>query len=181
MDSALLLSVLASHVTLITINPELRGEQVLIDRIAASTNITVMTSTTTAAISGTAEVTGLAVTQNGKTEQLSVNGIFVEVGYVVDGTLVGGLTTVDERHQIMVHPADNTTSVPGLFAAGNITTITQKQVVISAGEGAKAGLGAVQYLAQLRGQPTAIIDWTHAPPMHHQSPPPNQLPSSQRT
>jgi len=169
MDAALLLARFARHVTLITKHPELRGEQVLIDRLKKTPNVDVLLQAKTKEIHGTSRVEGLSVTLAEETRRFAVTGVFVEVGYVVDPTLHAQLVETDDRRQIKINPRDNSTSVPGLFAAGDITNITQKQVVISAGEGAKAALGVAAYLQQRDPSlPVADTDWTHVTPLRHE-------------
>jgi thioredoxin reductase len=102
--------------------------------------------------------------------QHDVEGVFVEVGYTVNPQLVEHLAPLDARKQIIVDPATNSTSVPGLFAAGDITTILQKQIVISAGEGAKAALAVDAYLQSLGRKPrSGATDWGVSTPLHHQT------------
>lgn len=169
MDAALLLAKYASRVTLITKHPELRGEQVLLDRLHQTKNVEILTDARTTEIFGETVVDGLSVSTKDGDRRFDVSGVFVEVGYVVDPTLHADIVQTDGRRQIIINPRDNSTSVPGLFAAGDITNITQKQVVISAGEGAKAALGVAAYLQQRDPSlPVADTDWTHTAPMHHE-------------
>ena len=111
----------------------------------------------------------MTVVVDKKEQTIPVSGVFVEIGFTVDAKLAAGLTAVDERQQIIVDLATNGTSVPGLFAAGDVTTIQQKQVVISAGEGAKAALAVDAYLQSLGQKPkTGKVDWGVSTPMHHE-------------
>jgi len=168
MDAALLLAHFSPQVTLITHNAEWRGEKVLIDRIKETPSIRQMTNTTTKEILGDKTVTGVVIEQSGRTETLSVGGVFVEIGFTINPALMTGLTDLDHRSQIIVDPLTNGTSVPGLFAAGDVTMITQKQIVISAGEGAKAALSAHQYLQALGHiKRTGAVDWGVSTPMRH--------------
>jgi alkyl hydroperoxide reductase subunit AhpF len=75
---------------------------------------------------------------------------------------------LDGRNQIVVNPVNNSTNVPGVFAAGDVTSVNQKQVVISAGEGAKAALGVFQYLQALgKIKKAGLVDWGVSTPMHY--------------
>ncbi|MBI3572713.1 MAG: FAD-dependent oxidoreductase [Candidatus Kerfeldbacteria bacterium] len=170
MDAALVLSKIGAEVTLVTTNAEFRGEKILIDRVAQTRNITTMTETTTKEIQGTDHVTHLVVEQSGHTTSLPVQGVFVEIGFTVNPALVKDLVDLDGRHQIIVHPGSNATTVPGIFAAGDVTNISEKQVVISAGEGAKAALAVAQYLQSTGRLPkSGHVDWGVAPPHHHET------------
>lgn len=169
MDAALLLAAFCPTVSLITINGELHGERVLVDRLAQTPNVRIMTRTKTVAIEGDATVTGLVVERGGRRETIPVGGVFVEIGLTVNPGLVSGLLPLDERNQIIINPIDNGTNVPGLFAAGDVTTVAQKQIVVSAGEGAKAALGAYAYLQAIgRVARGGVVDWASAAPRHHQ-------------
>lgn len=171
MDAALLLSQLCPNVHLLTVNPEFHGERVLIERLVQTPNVTTLTSAVTKDISGETVVTGLTYEQGGRRHQLAVQGVFVEIGFTVNPSLMKDLTMLDQRHQIIITDANNGTNVPGLFAAGDVTTIAQKQIVISAGEGAKAALGVHQYLQALGRVPrSGTVDWGVSTPMRHQRP-----------
>lgn len=169
MDAALLLAHLDATVTVITHHDEWRGEKILIERMLANSKITPLTKATTKSVIGQDQVVGLEVEQAGQTQQLAVEGVFVEIGFTVNPGLIRGLTELDSRNQVIVNPADNSTSIPGLFAAGDVTNVNQKQIVISAGEGAKAALGVYQYLQRLgRLKPGGLVDWGTATPYRHE-------------
>lgn len=166
MDAALLLANLDATVSLLTVNAEFHGERVLIDRLRAMPSITVFTQAHVKEVLGKDSVAGLKFMQAEQEKQLAVNGVFVEIGFTVKPDLVRALVDLDGRNQIVIHPGDNSTSVPGLFAAGDITTIPQKQIVISAGEGAKAALGVYQYLQSIKRIPVGgKVDWGVKTPM----------------
>ncbi len=169
MDAALLLSKLCPEVHLLNKNPELRGEHVLMERLKKTKNVTVHYSVTVEEVLGPERVQGIRFTQDGHAQTLDVDGVFVEIGFTVNSKLVDNLVELDDRKQVII-TNDNGTSIPGVFAAGDVTTIEQKQIVISAGEGAKAALAAYQYL-QARGlkKKAAKIDWGVKTPKHHES------------
>ena len=91
--------------------------------------------------------------------ELPVDGLFVELGYVVDSKIVKNIVKLDEQEQIIVD-ANQATSIPGIFAAGDATNRTYKQAVISAGQGAAAGLACYDWLMHCRGQIGLSSDWT---------------------
>lgn len=170
MDAALLLRKLDATVHLLNKNSEMRGERILIDRVMSDPGIKKHFGATTTNVLGTDRVSGIAFTgPDGAEQTLKVAGIFVEIGFTIHSKLVEGLVETDARKQIII-THDNATSVPGLFAAGDVTTIDQKQVVISAGEGAKAALSANQYL-QARGlvKKGVKIDWGIKAPTHYET------------
>lgn len=88
---------------------------------------------------------------------LELDGVFIEIGYVANTKWLSGLIELDGRGQIVTDKRGHT-SIPGLFAAGDITDMDYKQLVISAGEGAKAALEAYRFLHHTEGKPI-IPDW----------------------
>jgi len=168
MDAALLLSKFCPKVTIMTRNDEFRGERVLIERMNENANIVKIMNGVTKAIAGETAPTGVVVDIAGQEQTIAVTGVFVEVGYTVNPKLVVGLASLDARNQIIVDPLTNGTDIPGLFAAGDVTTIAQKQIVISAGEGAKAALSVDAYVQSLGQKPrTGNTDWGVSTPLHH--------------
>ncbi len=158
MDAAILLSKLANKVYLIHRRNEFRGEQVLIDRINEAENIEIIYNSQVKEIKGETVVKNLVlanINDDSQVKEINLNGVFVEIGYQVKGDLVEGLVDLDAKNQILVNN-NNETSTPGIFAAGDVTNISYKQIVISAGEGAKAALQAYKYLNA--GKPTGV-DW----------------------
>jgi alkyl hydroperoxide reductase subunit AhpF len=108
--------------------------------------VDIWTNTKVIEIMGDKVVTGIKVEKNGIETILSVQGIFVEIGSVPNSEIVN---FVKKNHlgEIIVN-CKCETSVPGLFAAGDVTDVPEKQIVIAAGEGAKAALSAFKYLSQ---------------------------------
>lgn len=160
MDAALLLAKLCPEVHLVVRGEALKGEAVMMEKIAAAKNIQVHTATVPVSISGEKTVAGITVSKaDGADHQtLAVQGVFVEIGFVVKADLVRDLVALDKRNQVIINH-ENETDVPGIFAAGDITTIANKQIVISAGEGAKAALKAYDYLQKQSGKPAIPTDW----------------------
>ena len=98
------------------------------------------------------------VNDESKEREIEVDGIFVEIGYMAKTKWLGELVEYDERGQIKVNK-NCETKTPGLFAAGDVTDIEYKQIIISGGEGAKAALQAYKYLQQTKGIKGVGIDW----------------------
>ncbi|MFH0804897.1 MAG: FAD-dependent oxidoreductase [Patescibacteria group bacterium] len=157
LDAALLLSKIARRVYLLVRNDRLRGEAVLISRVQDCANVTVLFQTTVKSIDGTTVVERITVADvsAGQDRPIAVSGVFVEIGFQVRSDLVKDLVQLDANSQIVVSPSGET-SVPGIFAAGDVTNTPYKQIVISAGEGAKAALQAYQYL---NGGKPGGVDW----------------------
>jgi len=106
---------------------------------------------------GDTKVNKLVYTQNDTDKEIAVDGIFVEIGHLAKTDWVAELVELNERKEIKIS-LDCVTKTPGLFAAGDITDISYKQAVISAGEGSKAALQAYKFL---QGSDSIVLpDWS---------------------
>ncbi len=148
LDAAIQLAKIARQVYVININAGLTGDEVMRETLYASKNVAVMNNASITAVLGEKFVNAIRVRTGGKEESLSVQGVFVEVGLIPNTDFVKGVER-NERGEIKVDSA-NQTSVPGIFAAGDATDVPSKQIIIAAGEGAKAAMSASRYLAQHR-------------------------------
>ena len=81
--------------------------------------------------------------------ELDVGGVFIEIGLIPNSEATKAITTLNRIGEVEVNCA-NETGVPGLFAAGDVTNVPEKQIVVAAGEGAKAALQAHRYLQRLK-------------------------------
>ena len=157
LDAALLASKYSKKVYLIHRRDSFTGEQVLIDAVNLTKNIEVMFESQIKEIKGDKVVKSLLLT-NGK--EVETDGIIVEIGFIVDHSLVEGLVKLDEKKQVLVNNVQET-SEPGIFAAGDLTETPYKQAIISAAEGAKAALSCYDYLQKLQGKRGILADWHH--------------------
>jgi NADH-dependent peroxiredoxin subunit F len=149
MDALLALSKVAKRVHSINLNPDLVGDEVLKNKIHQSQNVTFYNNTKTLEIVGEQSVTGLKIQKKDTPAQLvPVQGIFVEIGYV-PSIAFDHLTAKNDKDEIKVD-GNLQTNVPGLFAAGDINDAWGEQIVIAAGEGAKAAMAVADYLNRLK-------------------------------
>ena len=86
--------------------------------------------------------------ESGEEKHLDVTGVFIEIGLVPNSEAVKELVELNKWGEVTVTPACETT-VPGLYAAGDVTDVPEKQIIVAAGEGAKAALQAHRYLQRL--------------------------------
>lgn len=145
LDATLALSKTAKQVFVVNLNQALSGETIVKDKVESAPNVKIFNNTKATAILGEKSVTGLEVLPFGKEKHvLEVDGVFVEIGYEPSGEF-DELTQKNERGEIQV---DNNlmTNVPGLFAAGDINDAWGEQIIIAAGEGAKAAMAVSDYL-----------------------------------
>ena len=140
---------IAEHVYLISLTP-LTGDQILIDKVKGATNITIFIEHETLEITGDNFVSGIRIRdlKGGEERSLEVGGIFIEIGLSPNSELAKGLVNLNRLGEIEVNCACET-GIPGLYAAGDVTNAPEKQIVVAAGEGAKAALQAHRYLQRL--------------------------------
>jgi alkyl hydroperoxide reductase subunit F len=146
-----LIKIPAGKIYLININPQLGGDAVMREQVEArSDKVEILNAHQTTAIAGDKFVTGLEVKDisSGKTRHIDAQGIFIEIGSIPSTTFVKDLVKLNQWGEIIIDPKDNGTSCPGIFAAGDVTDVREKQIIIAAGEGAKAALGAYDYLVR---------------------------------
>lgn len=148
LDAALQLIRIARHVHIINNTPRLGGDQVMREKVEAAPNVTVVNNARVTAIKGDRMVGALAFEREGRAEEVAVGGVFVEIGLVPNSGLAVGVEK-NEHGEIKIN-IRNETSVPGIFAAGDVTDVPEKQIIIAAGEGSKAALSAFKYINQNR-------------------------------
>jgi alkyl hydroperoxide reductase subunit F len=122
----------------------------MIEKLSDAKNLTIYTEQQTAKIIGQDMVEGIVIKdlKTGNSKQLEVTGIFVQIGLLPNSDMVKDLVKLNQVGEVPVNCSCET-EIPGLFAAGDVTTVPEKQIVIAAGEGAKASLQAHRYLRRL--------------------------------
>ncbi|MES2944454.1 MAG: alkyl hydroperoxide reductase subunit F [Pseudomonadota bacterium] len=146
-EAAIDLAGIVGHVTLIEYDTALRADAVLQRKLNSLPNVTVFTNAQTTEITGDQKVTGLIYKDRASSELKTVplEGVFIQIGLVPNTDWLKGVVELSKHGEIVVD-ARGQTSVPGVFAAGDATTVPFKQIIIAAGDGAKAALGAFDHL-----------------------------------
>ncbi len=147
-EAAIDLAGIVSHVTLIEFDSKLRADAVLQRKLHSLPNVNVITSALTSEVKGDGQkVTGLVYKDRNSDEFINIEleGIFVQIGLLPNSEWLKGTIELSNRGEIIVD-ARGETSLPGIFAAGDVTTVPYKQIVIAVGEGAKASLSAFDHL-----------------------------------
>ncbi len=145
LESAIMMSAIASKVYVVNKNPKFKGEQVLIDKVSHLANVEIIYEAMTQAIFGDKFVNGLEYRDKaGAVHKLDVGGVFVHIGQTPNSSFVEGVE-LNEFKEIKVDLVGRT-NISGLFAAGDVTTMPHKQIVIAAGQGVAALLSIVDYL-----------------------------------
>ncbi|MGA1864966.1 MAG: NAD(P)/FAD-dependent oxidoreductase [bacterium] len=148
LESVLQLTKIAKKIYLADIAPRLIADPIMIEKAEASPKVTIYNSTKVEKIYGDNFVQGLRITHKGKTEDLPVQGIFIEIGSVPSSGFVKDVKK-NGVGEIMIN-CRSETNVPGIFAAGDVTDVPAKQIIVACGEGAKAALRAFEYLSKNR-------------------------------
>jgi NADH-dependent peroxiredoxin subunit F len=153
-EAAIDLAGVVAHVTLIEFAPELKADAILVNKLKSLPNVEIHTNAQTTEITGTGpdgkdtgKVNGLRYKDRatGTEHLVALEGVFVQIGLVPNTEWLKGTLELSKFGEIVVD-AKGHTSVPGVFAAGDCTTVPYKQIVIAAGEGAKAALSAFDHL-----------------------------------
>ena len=147
-EAAIDLAGVVAHVTLIEFADQLKADAVLISKLKSLPNVTIITNAQTTEITGDGnKVNGIRYKDRatGEDHHIVLEGIFVQIGLVPNTEFLKGTVELSKYGEIVVD-AKCHTNIPGVFAAGDVTTVPYKQIVIAAGEGAKAALSAFDYL-----------------------------------
>lgn len=147
-EAAIDLAGVVAHVTLLEFADKLRADAVLQRKLASLSNVSVVLNAQTTQVAGDGnKVTALHYTDrtSGAAQELTLDGVFVQIGLLPNTDWLRGVVNLSKHGEIEVD-ARGQTSVPGVFAAGDATTVPYKQIIIATGEGAKAALSAFDYL-----------------------------------
>ncbi|WEN41043.1 NADH dehydrogenase [Thauera sp. GDN1] len=146
-EAAIDLAGVVAHVTLIEFLEDLRADAVLQKKLYSLPNVTVIKNAQTTEVTGTDKVNGLMYKDraSGESKRIDLEGIFVQIGLLPNTDFLKGTLELTRFGEIIVD-ARGQTSVPGVFAAGDCTTVPYKQIIIAMGEGAKASLSAFDHL-----------------------------------
>jgi alkyl hydroperoxide reductase subunit F len=146
-EAAIDLAGIVGHVTLIEYDTALRADAVLQRKLKSLSNVDVFTNAQTTEITGDQKVNGLIYKDRatGELNTVPLEGVFIQIGLVPNTDWLKGVVELSKHGEIIVD-AKGQTSLPGVFAAGDATTVPFKQIIIAAGDGAKAALGAFDHL-----------------------------------
>jgi len=147
-EAALDLAGIVKSVTVFEFMPELKADQVLIDQAEARDNITILKNVATKQIkanSGKVSAIEYENRDSGDITSLPLAGVFVQIGLVPNSSFLSGIVELSKHGEVLINERC-ATSENGIFAAGDVTTVPYKQIVIAMGEGSKASLSAFEYL-----------------------------------
>lgn len=145
LDATLQLMNIAKRIYIINIAPDLTADAVMRQKAQESKIVTILNSSQVTAVLGDKMVNAIRVKSKDKEETLTVQGVFVEIGLIPNSEFAKDVEK-NQYAEIKVN-SRNETNIPGVFAAGDVTDVPEKQIIIAAGEGSKAALSAFRYLA----------------------------------
>jgi alkyl hydroperoxide reductase subunit F len=147
MEAALFLEKYAKSVTILTVNEKLSGDAMYRKKVEASEIMSVRSKTKALKILGDSFVSGLEYeTADGNKQLLQIQGVFIEIGLIPVSEFIS-FVKKDKAGEILVNER-NETSVNGVWAAGDVTNVTEKQIAVAVGEGSKAALQIIKWLQQ---------------------------------
>jgi alkyl hydroperoxide reductase subunit F len=145
LQTAVEMSEIAPSVDLI-VRSTIRADPVYVEKLNAKKNITVHLNAQVTSIEGDKFLSAVTIKDDkGNEQKLQLDGIFIEIGWLPNTDIMDGLVALNGKKEIIVD-CNGRTSVPGIFAAGDVTSVKNKQIIIAAGDGAKAALEAFEYL-----------------------------------
>ncbi len=150
MEEATFLTRFARSVTLVHRRDEFRASKIMLERARSNDKITFLTNTTVVSVEGDTTVTGLRVRNavSGEESTLAVTGVFIAVGHDPRSELVRDVIDVDPEGYVLVQGRSTATSLPGVFAAGDLVDRTYRQAITAAGSGCAAAIDAERWLAE---------------------------------
>jgi alkyl hydroperoxide reductase subunit F len=157
-EAAIDLAGIVSHVTLIEFDVKLRADEVLQRKLRSLANVTVLVNAQTTEVLGDGQrVVGLNYKDraSGEIHRVGLEGIFVQIGLLPNTEWLKGTVALSPRGEIIIDDRGQT-SVPGVFAAGDATTVPYKQIIIAMGAGSTAALSAFDHL--IRTSAPALVD-----------------------
>jgi thioredoxin reductase (NADPH) len=150
MEEATFLTKFASKVTIAHRRDEFRASKIMQERALANEKIEVAWNTEVIEILGEGAVTGVRLrdTVSGEEREMATDGVFMAIGHDPNTSLFSGQVDLDDNGYILVEEPRTNTSVPGVFAAGDVTDTIYKQAVTAAGQGCKAAIDAERFLEE---------------------------------
>jgi alkyl hydroperoxide reductase subunit F len=150
-EAAIDLAGVVAHVTLLEYADQLKADSILVNKLKSLKNVEILNNAKTLRVDGDGEKVNALVYEdrtNGSEKTIVLEGVFVQIGLVPNSEFLKGTLELSQFGEIVIDDKCKT-SVPGVFAAGDVTTVPFKQIVIAAGEGSKAALSAFDYLIRI--------------------------------
>lgn len=146
LDAVLQLTKIAKQVYIVNNALDLSGDEVMLRKVQESVNVTILNNSLVSAVLGDQFVKGIKIKQGDQEKEIAVQGVFVEIGLIPNSVFAKDVEK-NQFNEIKIN-LRNETNLEGVFAAGDVTDVSEKQIIIAAGEGAKAALSVFHYLSK---------------------------------
>ncbi len=146
LDAALQLIKIARKIHIINNTTSLGGDQIMRQKVEKADNVVVHNNSRVLEIIGDKTLKSININKSSHQENIAVEGVFVEIGLIPNSSFIPEVAK-NELGEILIN-SRNETNIPGIFAAGDVTNVPEKQIIIAAGEGSKSALSAFRYLAE---------------------------------
>ena len=165
MEEATFLTKFAASVTVVHRREEFRASRIMLERAKANEKIRFVLNAEVIQVRGDSSVTGLLLqdTRTGETSELAATGMFVAIGHDPRSDLVRGQVELDSEGYVIVSEPGTATSIPGVFAAGDLVDHTYRQAITASGTGCRAAIDAERWLAEQGDITTNTLDHAHLP------------------
>jgi alkyl hydroperoxide reductase subunit F len=151
LQTAVEMSEIAQSVQLI-VRSTIKADPVYVKMLASKNNIIVHQNSHVTAIYGDKFLSAVSiVNESGEEQKIDLDGVFIEIGWQPNTDILDGFVALNEKKEIIID-INCHTSMAGVFAAGDVTSVKGKQIIIAAGDGAKAALEAHEYLMKMESQ-----------------------------
>jgi alkyl hydroperoxide reductase subunit F len=146
LEAVLQMMKIAAKVYLIDISPELKADAIMVLKARSAENVEIINSSRVVSIKGDKFVSGITLDTGSGKRELEVSGIFAEIGSLPLSDMVEGVKKI-KNGEISVN-CMTATDIPGIFAAGDVTSVYAKQIIVACGEGAKAAMASFEYIGK---------------------------------
>ena len=146
LDATLQLIKIAKHIYIINNALSLSGDAIMRRKVEEADNVTILNNFSVTVILGNKFVNGIKIKNGHQEKELAVQGVFVEIGLIPNSVFIKDVEK-NLKKEIIIN-LRNQTNIAGIFAAGDVTDVPEKQIIIAAGEGSKAALSAFHYLSK---------------------------------
>lgn len=145
LDAGLQLDKIVKKLFMVNNAPEITGDGIMKEKLLSSPKVEVFNSAKVLEVTGDDFVSAVKIETGGEEKILNAQGVFVEIGLIPNSTFAG-IIDKNEGGEIKIN-LKNETNIPGIFACGDVTNVPEKQIIVAAGEGAKAALTAFRYIS----------------------------------
>ena len=148
LDAVLQLINIANKIYFLVRSGIIRGDKIMIDKVKSSPKVEILFNTSTTEIIGDKLVKSVKINQKDELREIVVQGVLIEIGYIPNTEFLQDFVELNSEGEIVID-ANKRTKIPSVFAAGDCTDVSYKQIIIAAGEGSKVAISVFDYLSKI--------------------------------